>query len=439
MIWACGCFPLLAQNKAVNQTSTITHSDKASLTELIEYALKHQGSIQKALIDEEIGESEIASALSGWYPQLSGGINYARNIELPTSGVGNSVVPIGQHHAGSFLFQAEQRILNPGLMQASKAAPAIRKQNDLNTELTKINLIAAVSKAFYDVLISQEQIEILKENIARIQRQLDDAKLRYETGIVDKTDYKRAEISISNAKADLKRGEEFLTIKYAYLKELVGLDADQRLNLDYAYEAMEEEILLDTMEVFAPAKRIEYQQISNLRRIQEINTQYNKWTFLPNISASYQYAIDVRNNQFNELFDQRFPRSLFGINLNIPIFQGFKRVHEIRKSKLQEDKIAWELELLEASMRTEHQRAMATYKAHLNDWKTAKNNLILAEEVYEVIQLQYNEGIKSYLELMFSETELRTTQINYLNALNAVLSVKIDAEKALGKLSPSDF
>ncbi len=439
MIWACGCFPLLAQNKAVNQTSTITHSDKASLTELIEYALKHQGSIQKALIDEEIGEAEIASALSGWYPQLSGAINYTRNIELPTSGVGNSVVPIGQAHGGSFLLQAEQRILNPGLIQASKAAPAILKQNDLNTELTKINLIAAVSKAFYDVLISQQQIEILKENIARIQRQLDDAKLRYETGIVDKTDYKRAEISISNAKADLKRGEEFLTIKYAYLKELVGLDADQELNLDYTYEAMEEEILLDTMEVFAPAKRIEYQQISNLRRIQEINTQYNKWTFLPNISASYQYAIDVRNNQFNELFDQRFPRSLFGINLNIPIFQGFKRVHEIRKSKLQEDKIAWELELLEASMRTEHQRAMATYKAHLNDWKTAKNNLILAEEVYEVIQLQYNEGIKSYLELMFSETELRTTQINYLNALNAVLSVKIDAEKALGKLSPSDF
>lgn len=414
-------------------------SEKTSLNELIRFALKHQGNIQKARIDEEIGEREIASALSGWYPQLSGTASYTRNIELPTSGVGENVLPVGQYYVGSVVFQTEQKILNPALMQASKAAGSIREKNVLQTELTTINTIVAVSKSFYDILTSHAQLAILKENIARLQKQLDDATARYETGIVDKTDYKRAQISLSNAKADLKRVEELLTYKYAYLKELVGLSPEQPLSLAYDYKIMEQEILLDTLERVNPANRVEYQQIQNLKRIQEINTQYNKWTFLPNISATYNYALDYRNNNANAFFDRNYPRSLFGVNLSIPIFQGMKRIHEIRKSKLQESRLDWDLYLLEAAINTEYQRALATYKSNLNDWKTAKENVELALEVYEVIQLQYNEGIKTYLDLMIAETELKSTQINYLNVLNAVLSGKIDAERALGKLSATQF
>lgn len=433
--WLIGMSSVVAQLRTTNNQIT----EQASLNELIQFALKHQGNIQKARIDEEIGEREIASALSGWYPQLSGTASYTRNIDLPTSGVGENVVPVGQYHAGAVVFQADQKILNPALLQASKAAGSIREKNALQTELTTINTIVAVSKSFYDILTSHEQLDILRENIARIQKQLEDATARYETGIVDKTDYKRAQISLSNAKADLKRVEELLSYKYTYLKELVGLSPEQPLSLAYDYKKMEQEILLDTLERVNPANRVEYQQIQNLKRIQEINTQYHKWTFLPNISASYNYALDYRHNNVNAFFDRNYPRSYFGLNLSIPIFQGMKRIHEIRKSELQENRFDWDLYLLEAAINTEYQRALATYKSNLNDWKTAKANVELAQEVYEVIRLQYNEGIKTYLDLMIADTELKSTQINYLNALNAVLSGKIDAEKALGKLSATQF
>ena len=76
--------------------------------------------------------------------------------------------------------------------------------------------------------------------------------------------------------------------------------------------------------------------------------------------------------------------------------------------------------------------AMATYNANLNDWTTAQNNMVLAEEVYNTIKLQYDEGIKTYLDLMTAETDLRTSQINYLNALFAVLSGKLEVQRALG-------
>ena len=58
----------------------------------------------------------------------------------------------------------------------------------------------------------------------------------------------------------------------------------------------------------------------------------------------------------------------------------------------------------------------------------------LAKEVYDVVVLQYRSGVKSYLEVITSETDLRTTQINYYNAVYQLLASKIDVQKALGQI-----
>ena len=55
----------------------------------------------------------------------------------------------------------------------------------------------------------------------------------------------------------------------------------------------------------------------------------------------------------------------------------------------------------------------------------------LAKEVYDVIELQYKSGVKTYLEVVAAETDLRTAKINYYDALNRLLSSKIDVQKAM--------
>jgi outer membrane protein TolC len=101
---------------------------------------------------------------------------------------------------------------------------------------------------------------------------------------------------------------------------------------------------------------------------------------------------------------------------------------------LQEERIDWDIKNLENSINTEYSLARATYNANLNDWKTAKENVELSKEVYETIKLQYDEGIKTYLDLMTAETDLKTTQLNYLNSLYALLSSKLDVQKAVGAI-----
>ncbi len=406
----------------------------ASLQECIDFALQHRGTVQQALIDEEIGERDIAVALSGWYPQLNANAQYNNNIIIPTAVIGDQIIRMGQNHTAALAFQADQQILNPQLIQASKAAKHIRQRNAQNTESTLINTIVEVSKGYYDILTTEEQLKIIDENIGRLNKQLSDARARYEAGLADPTDYKRAQISLSNAQADKKRSEEVRKYKYAYLKELIGLDASDELHLSFDNAAMESEILLDTTTQLQYNNRIEYRQLETARQLQALNTQYHKWTFLPNVSAFYNYALDYRNNSFGDLLGTDYPRSVFGLTLSVPIFQGTRRTQEIRRSRLQEERLNWDAVNLRNRIHSEYELAMATYTAGLADLRAAEANVVLSEEVYNTIKLQYDEGIKTYLDLMTAETDLRTTQLNYLGTLYAVLSGKLDVQRALGTI-----
>ncbi len=86
-------------------------------------------------------------------------------------------------------------------------------------------------------------------------------------------------------------------------------------------------------------------------------------------------------------------------------------------------------------MNTEYVSAMATYKSDLAAYNVTRENITIAQEVYNTIQLQYNQGIKTYLEVIVAETDLMSAKINNLNALFMLMFSKIDVKRALGEIS----
>jgi outer membrane protein len=435
------CIPLLLPGVLYAQTTVKeqTTLSNATLQECIDYALGNRPGVKQSVIDEEIGETDIKSALSGWLPQINGTGTANHNFKQQTSVLTNngqtSFITVGAKNTSSFVLQADQQILNAGLIQASKTAKYYRQQYKQNTENTKINTIVDVSKAFYDVLTSKEQLNIISENISRLEKQLKDARAQYEAGLVDKTDFQRAQISLGNSKADRKRTEELLKYKYAYLRELIGYSADKDFGLSYETNAMEREMDVDTTQMMTYQNRVEYRLLQTQRELQRINTSYNKLAYMPTLSGFYNYSFNYQNSTIKGLYDTNYPGSVVGLRLTVPIFQGGRRTQEIRKARLQEARVDLDLLNTKNQINTQYEQAMATYKANRNDLNTNRSNVDLSRQVYNTIKLQYDEGIKTYLDLMTAETDLRTAQINYLNSLYNLLSSKLDVQQALGTIT----
>ncbi|HPH84146.1 MAG TPA: TolC family protein [Ferruginibacter sp.] len=408
---------------------------RATIEDCIAYAQKHNPQIAQALIDEQITAQTIRSKLADWYPQLNVNYNLQHNFQVPTNIIGGNPVALGVNNTSQAQIGLTQSIFNRDVLLAVKSRGDVQLQSTQVTANKKIDLVASVSKAFYDVLASSQQIRVSEQNIIRLERSLQDAFNQYKAGVADKVDYKRTTITLNNVKAARTSGEALLQAKKEYLKYLMGYPDSASLDIAFDSARLETEIQFDTLQQADYKSRIEYRILETQQKLQEASYRYEKNAYLPSVSLNSAYNLNFLNDQFAKLYNTNFPSSFAALSLSIPIYQGGKRKAKIQVAAFQLKRTNKDLESLQLQVRTQYANALAAYKVNLANYQALRENVQLANEVYEVVQLQYKSGIKTYLEVIASETDLRTSQINYFNALYQLLASKIDAQKALGQIT----
>jgi outer membrane protein TolC len=426
------CLPFFAgaQGPSDNDTTRVL-----SLEDCIHFALKNQPALKQSLIDESIAHTNNLIGLSGWMPQVMGSATFDHYFQLPIAFSGNTEFPSGTFYSATPSITASQTLFSSDVLFAARAAHLFTEYSKQNTVYTKINLVSNVTKSFYDLLLTIQQINVLKEDTARLGKNERDTYHQYKSGLVDKVDNKQAKIALNNAVAQLKNAMETVGAKYSTLKQYIGFPDKQEFTVEFDTTEMLQEVYFDTTEMLDYSKRIEYQQLLVSKRLQRETTSYYQLSFLPSLSAFYNYTPEYQSDTYSTLFNQSYPYSLFGLSLNLPIFQGFKRLENIHKAKLEEQRTDWDIVNTKLGINAEYVHALADYKSNYMNLHEQGENVQLAKEVYNIVQLQYKEGVKTYLNVIVAETDLRTSQINYLGALFQLLSSKIDLQKALGDIN----
>ncbi|MPR32027.1 TolC family protein [Salmonirosea aquatica] len=423
-------------------TASDTLSAYATLEECIQYALAHQVDIRQAQLDEQITDRTIKSRLADWYPQVGFNFNIQHYLQLPVvlfPDLNNPSGPrreirTGVTNSSTGAFTLNQTIFNRDVLLANRTAQDVLKQAVQNTTNTKINVTVDVSKAFYDLLLTRQQQDILNAQIERLARNLKDAVNQFKSGIVDKTDYQRATIALNNATAQLKQAQEQAIAREAVLKNQMGYPVERPLTITYDSTRLELDAQLDTTQIVNYQNRIEYQRLQTRRNLLRAEIDYARWSFLPTVSFFVNYNLLYQNQEFAQLYGRTFPNSLFGLTIALPLFQGGKRLQNIKIAELQFERSDWDMTGLRNDINTEFTQALAQYKGDWINYLTLRENVSLAREVYDVIQLQYKSGVKTYLDVVIAQTDLRTAEFNYTNALYQVISSKLDVERALGSI-----
>jgi outer membrane protein TolC len=415
---------------------------KVTLSQCLTYALTNQSLIKQSLIDEDIKNKDIRIALSGWYPQLEFDANLQHYLQVPLAYFPNVsdmllpgiYLPATTKNVSAGIFSANQTLYSNNLFFAARTSREIRSQASKNTENSKINTYVDVTKAFFDVLLTEEQLNVLDEDILRLQHNYNDAYNLYRNGLADKIDYQRTEISLSNTQAQKKYAQESLKAKYSVLKQYMGVAPEKQLIVSYDSSRYENEILYDTTKILDYNNRIEYKLLQSTLNLQNSAISYYKWSFLPTLSAFYNYNSTYGNDQFSDLYNKATPTSLVGMKLTLPLFQGMNRLANLSKAKLQYERLQFGMDYLRSQINSEYTLALTRYESNLNEFRIAKTNIAIAKDIFNTVRLQYEKGIKAYLEVIVSETDLRTSELNYLNILFQVLSSKMDLEKATGDI-----
>ncbi|MGP8214489.1 MAG: TolC family protein [Bacteroidia bacterium] len=428
-----------AQNKKTNDTVPFLNLDQC-----IAYAFEHQPGLLQSDIGITIAQKTNAINLSGWLPQVYLGGSLTHYGELPTALQENSANPngppipvkTGVDNTATPQLSATETIVSPNLIYAAKSAHLLVEQAKEADDSAQIGLIATVSAAFYNLLNTLEQVNVLKEDTAEFAKNYRDAYHQYIGGIVDKTDYEQAIITLNNSKAQLKQATENVAPQYASLKQVMGFPPGNEFNVNFDTAQMMREIAIDTTQQLQYEKRIEYQLLETEKSLQQENINYYRYSFIPTLSAFYNYINEYENNSFSNLFSPAYPYSYFGASISIPLFTGFSRLENLQKAKLQGQILDLSEVNLKSAIYTQYTSALANYKSNFYDLHILKENMKMAKDVYSVVSLQYRQGIVAYLNVITAEDNLVSSEINYTNALFQLLLNKVELEKAMGNISP---
>jgi len=188
-----------------------------------------------------------------------------------------------------------------------------------------------------------------------------------------------------------------------------------------------------------PANRIEYNILQENRNLALLDIKNNKVQYLPNLNAGFNLGWTSGVNTFGDLFqfDSQtwFRYTNWGLSLNIPIFDGLSKKYKIDQARVKLSQVELGIGQLENAFNVEELNARTTLKNAIADYKTQKENMELAEEVFNVTDIKFKEGIGTNIDRIDADIAWKTAQTNYFNALYNALVAKIDLEKTLGILN----
>lgn len=434
-IIAFGCSAVQAQNIR-----------SMSLEDAVDYAQENSLSIKNSMINIADAEEQIVERKSIGLPQLSAAVDYQYNLIIPKTVVDASnfdpSIPEGtvfqelafglknNLNAGITL---QSLLFDASYLTAIKAARAYRGYVDKELLSARRNLKWSVIEAYLPTIILEENKKILKKNINNLEKLFAETQALYKEGFVEQLDVDRLELSLANLSTEVDNLDRQAELVYNVLKfqmgypiqdEILATDDIDKLLVMANADDLEAEVNYEA--------RAEYQIIMEARRLNELNVDLNKAGYLPSLAAFGTYQV---TGQGDNLFKDPVwtDAAIVGLNLSVPIFDGFNKRSKVNRAKLQLELLENQRRDLERAITLEIQNARTAYQNSLERVDSQKRNMALAEKIYETTQIKYKEGIGSSLEITQAEQSLYETQRNYTQAMYDLLVSKTNLDKALGK------
>ena len=438
-----------------SQTTDSIRTEKQlfSLQECLLYAYQHNANVENAALEEGIAQADVGITKSQGLPQVNVDVTYDNNYSIQTqflpavffaddpTTVPSDAPPVpvafGVPHTGRAGASLSQMIFDGSYFVGLKAARVYTSLASKQLDQTKAVTAEQVSKAYYTALVNQERQTLLTSNYQRLDTLLRETKLMFENGFAERIDVSRIQVQFNNAKTEVEANERLTEVSYLLLKFQMGMPIDREIQLADRIRDIElgEEIAPD--ESFNYGDRPEFAQLLVNQKLVQLDKRNNAVQYLPKLTANLNYGYNSGVDEFSNLTDfgeQWFEYGSFGFNLNVPIFDGLRKHHAIQRNKLQLRQLENQADFLKNQIDLEIVQARVNLQNGLEALKVQQENLDLAQEVFDVAKIKYQEGVGSNLEVTESQNALRQAETNYYNALYNALVAKIDLKKALGTL-----
>ena len=316
-----------------------------TVADCINYTYTHQHDVINSNLDVKSANYHVKEIIGQGLPQLNGTASFLDYLKIPTTlipgdfvGKPGTFVPLkfGVTYQSNLSAGANQILFDPNYIIGLQGRKTYRQLYERSYTRTKIEANVNVTKAYYQVLVSVEQLKLLEADINQLKQQLDETVARNKQGFVEKIDADRITVQYNSLVTTKENTIRMIALNYQLLKFQMGMPIENNLSLkDKLSDIKLETALADPVnDTTVYHNRIEYGLVETQKKLNEYDLKSKKAQFLPKLSANANYTATYQNNGFGSLYSANFPSSYIGLSLSVPIFTGFQHLNQVRQSKI---------------------------------------------------------------------------------------------------------
>ncbi|HZY36770.1 MAG TPA: TolC family protein [Mucilaginibacter sp.] len=431
LLFAIGLNGYAQQDTSKNQTYNF------SVAECIVYAYQHQHDVKNANLDVESAGYHVKEIIGQGYPQINVTASFTDYVKSPVIVLSPTTkFPIYQPYNSSFGPNFTQIIFDPSYLVGLQGRKTYKQLYDRSYTRTKIETNVNVTKAYYQVLVSVEQLKLIEANISELKQQLDETVARNKQGFVEKIDVQRLTVQYNSLITNRENTIRLLALNYELLKFQMGMPIEKDLTLKDKLEDIQLDagVAAAVNDTAVYRNRIEYGLLETQNKLDQYDLKLKKGQFLPKLTANGSYSPAYLSTTIGSLYNTQYPSAFIGLNLTVPIFSGWQHVNQYKESKINLMKSQNDLSDMKNTINLQVEQARISYINGLQTLNDQKKNMALAEEVLRVTKIKYEQGVGSSIEVTQAQTDVEQADNTYIQGLYDALVSKVDLDKAYGRI-----
>lgn len=418
-----------------------------TLDEAIKYALENNYDYKSSVMDRRITAERVREVVSIGLPQASAHISYNNAFIVPTTIVPGAAfgspadfIPLqfGIPQKAEIGGDLSQLIFDGRYLIGLKARADLSQMTEHQIKLSEIQVRELITKSYFTALMVSQSKNSLAENKKVLEKLLADTRKVYKEGLIEELDVDRLSLALMNLEKEISKLEYQQELTNSALKFNMGYNLNKPLilkdSLNGFVEAYSKKLPENNFDI---KNRIEHKALTLAHKLKGYDVAQQKAGYYPTVVGFVSYGVNAQRKKF-EFFNTQTPwykYGMAGVQMNIPIFDGFARKYKLAQTKIEVEKRKLDVEKFESAALLQVIQAKSGFANALKDYSLQKENLALANKINKKAKIMFKEGLGSSFELASSETEMVKTQLNLTQAAYNLLISKIDFDKATGKLN----
>jgi outer membrane protein len=317
---------------------------------------------------------------------------------------------------------------------AIRYANSQKKAADYNLQSVTNTIITNVQEKYFDLLRQQKLLEVYDLAVQRSQDQLDKTQKMYELGAVAKVDVYRSQVNLGNDKIQyLAQQNAVITAKNS-LNLVMGRQPEEALIIvsDFTLKQLSDNV--DSLYQQALQNNPELKMYQQDIRSRELMVARSKSPFFPLLGAGFNYnRSNADIDRVYTHYNQNWSYSL-GISLSYNLFNGFRDMVNVQKSKLALKNSMETYEYNRKSLIAAVMQFTDNYNSYLDIIKINEENLDAAKEEYRLAEERYRIGSGTQLEVREAQVNLTRAEQTLVAAKYYARITQAQIEQALGTI-----